>query len=83
MWPSLEASEKLDFLEGDFSFHVSGHECATSANLLALVLAQILTFVIALALTLALALGSGSGWPWLCPALALSGWAFVLVFAQF
>ena len=81
MWPSLEASEKLDFLEGDFSFHVSGHECATSANLLALVLAQILTFVIAPALTLAL--GSGSGWPWLCPALALSGWAFVLVFAQF
>ena len=68
MWPSLEASEKLDFLEGDFSFHVSGHECATSANLLALVLAQILTFVIALALTLAL--GSGL-WLWL--ALALSG----------
>ena len=81
MWPSLEASEKLDFLEGDFSFHVSGHERAASENLLAVVLAQILTFVRALALTLAL--GSGSGWPWLCPALALSGWAFVLVFAQF
>ena len=63
MWPSLEASGKFDFLEGDFSFHVFGHE---SANLLALVLAQILTFVITLALTLALALGSGSGWPWLC-----------------